>query len=186
MKPKQQPMPLEKLIPALSEALRKRDRLVLDEEYPHELGEPCTPAQLDALERIVGKPLPPSYRAFMTRHNGWNRLVGDAKILAVQDYGSAWVKQRLEDLGTLFYEFGPDPFEAGAIPIMLGRTAKGFLVLDPSTVRKNGEMDFVSYDDTEREDKFPDFNAFLHHKLNLVQQMIDDETKGSSDDEDDE
>ena len=37
---KQQAMPLEALITALSEALRKRDRLVFDEEYPHELGKP--------------------------------------------------------------------------------------------------------------------------------------------------
>lgn len=176
---KQPPMPLEKLIPALQEALRKRDRLVFDEEYPHPLGEPSTQEQLATLERIVGKPLPPSYLAFMTLHNGWGHLVGDARVLAVEDYGSPWLKRRLDDLSTLFYDFGPDPFEAGAIPIVLGEDARGFLVLDPTTVRKNGEMDFISYDLTRKEDRFRDFNAYLEHKLKLLQQMIDRETKGA-------
>lgn len=176
---------LQKLIGDLAEALRERDRLLFDEEYPHELGKPCSPKQLATLERILGKPLPPSYRAFLELHNGWKKFVGGAKLLAVEDHGSSWVKKRLEDLDTLFYEEeeGANPFKEDAIPVLLGEDEQSFLVLDPRTVRQNGEMDFVQFDLTEEENRFKDFTSYLQHKLKLTREIIDDQMKGSSDEQ---
>jgi len=176
---------LQKLIDDLAEAMRQRDRLLFDEEYPHELGKPSSPKQIATLERILGKPMPPSYRAFLELHNGWNKFDGGAKLLAVEDQGSAWVKKRLEDLDTLFYEEeeGENPFKEGAIPVLLGEDELNFLVLDPRTVRQNGEMDFIQFDLTEEEERFKDFTSFLEHKLNLTREIIDDQMKGSSDEQ---
>ena len=174
---------LQSLISELLEALRRRDQLLFDEKYPHELGEPCSPRQIAGLERILGKPLPPSYRAFLELHNGWKKFVGGARLLAVEDQESAWVKKRLEDLDTLFFEDeeAENPFKHGAIPVLLGEDESSFLVLDPRVVRQNGEMDFVQFDLTEEERRFEDFSSFLQHKLNLTREIIDDQTKGSSD-----
>jgi SMI1/KNR4 family protein SUKH-1 len=174
---------LQMLIGDLSEALRKRDQLLFDEEYPHELGEPCSPSQIATLERILGKPLPPSYRAFLELHNGWKKFVGGARLLAVEDQESAWVKKRLEDLDTLFFEDeeAENPFKEGVIPVLLGEDERSFLVLDPRTFRQNGEMDFVQFDLTEEERRFEDFTSFLQHKLNLTQEIIQDQLEGSSD-----
>jgi hypothetical protein len=180
-----QPIQLQDLIHELAEARRKYDRLAFDEEYAHELGQPCSPNQIATLERILGKPLPPSYRAFLELHNGWNDFVGDAKLLAVEDHGSEWVKKRLLDLSTLFADFGENPFNEGAIPVLLGNDARGFLIVDPRTVRQNGEMDFVSFHIVHEEDRFEDFTSFLQHKLNLLQERIDDQVKGVTDDDED-
>jgi len=176
---------LEKLIDDIVEALRKRDRLVFDEEYDHPLGPPSSPQQMARLERILGKPLPPSYRAFQELHNGWDKLVGGAKLLAVEDHDSQWVKSKIKFWSDLWDpdENGDDPFEKGAMPILFGEDNNSFLVLDPTTVQPNGEMDFVMYDYMEEEERFKDFTSFLRKKLKLLEEMIDDEEKGVPDEE---
>lgn len=176
---------LKKLIDNLASALCERDRLIFDEEYPHALGKPCSLKQIESLESILGKPLPPSYRIFMELHNGWSKFIGDAKLLAVEDHGSDWVKERLLALATLFADFGENPFEEGAIPVLLGNTAKEFLIVDPRTVRENGEMDFVSFDICHEEDRFKDFTSFLQENLDILYQMIEDEKQGILDEEED-
>jgi len=80
---------LKQLIADVAHAQHARDRLIHGEEYPHERGQPCTPAQLALLEHAVGGPLPPSLLAFMQLHNGCDKFGGDAKVLAAEDYGSA-------------------------------------------------------------------------------------------------
>ena len=174
---------LQKLIDDFADAFRERDRLLFDEEYPHEPGKPSSPKQLAMLEQILGKPLPPSYRAFLEHHNGWSDFAGGAKLLAVEDQRSEWVKKRILDFTTLFNEEKDveNPFKQGAIPILLGEDEKSFLVLDPRTVRPDGEMDFVQFDLTEEERRFKDFTSFLEHKLKLTQEIIDDEKHGTPD-----
>jgi hypothetical protein len=175
-------MVLTALINELSAALRELDRLVFDEEYPHDLGAPCAPERLAALEQHLGQPLPPSYRAFLELHDGWTDFVGDAKLLAVEDHGSDWVKRRLKQLGTLFYDVGENPLKAGAWPVMLGEDARGFVLADPRTTRPDGEMDFVSYDLAHEDKRFPDFTSFLEHKLRILRELIEEETEGVADD----
>ncbi len=175
---------LNKLIAELAEAKRELDRLTLDEENVPELGKPCSARQIATLEGILGKPLPPSYRSFLELHNGWKSFDGDAKLLAVEDHGSGWVKERVKGLGFLFQEFeSEDPFKEGAIPVLLGKKERNFLVLDPRTVRPNGEMDFVSYDLTEEEDRYKSFTSFLQDALKLTRELVKDEKEGTAEDE---
>jgi SMI1 / KNR4 family (SUKH-1) len=176
---------LPELVEQLDEALRKYDRLAFDEEGEHELGKPCSPKQIAKLEKQLGKPLPPSYKAFLELHNGWSHFSGDAKLLAVEDQKADWVEERLSDLEELFDEFGREnPFKAQAMPVMLGEDSKQSLLIDPRTVRPDGEMDFVALYITREEKRFKDFTSFLKHKLDLLNEMIDDEMKGTSDEDD--
>lgn len=176
--------PLPELIAQLAEALRAYDRLAFDEEYDHPLGKPCSDRQLATLEKRLGKPLPPSYREFLKLHNGWGELSGDAKLLSVEDQRAEWVEEHLEDLQEIFDDLDQEnPFENGALPVFLGEDSNQCLYVDPHTVRSNGEMDFVALDITTEERRFPDFTSFLIHKLNLLRDMIDDETKGVSRDD---
>jgi SMI1 / KNR4 family (SUKH-1) len=181
----EKPPPLPQLIEELAEALRTYDRLAFDEEYEHKLGKPSSPTQIATLEKGLGKPLPPSYKAFLDLHNGWSDFAGDAKLLAVEDHGSEWVKERLLDLDELFDEFGGEnPFNEGAIPVMLGEDSQQTLLVDPRTVREDGEMDFVALDIIEEERRFKDFTSFLQHKLNLLKQLIDKQKEGVVEEED--
>jgi hypothetical protein len=178
---------LKNLLDELIAARREYDRLVYDEEDPQELGRPCSINQLSMLERKLGKPLPPSYRAFLELHNGWGSFDGDGKLLAVEDHESDWVKTRVGELSELFLEFGgQDPFKAGALPVMLGETIQNYLVLDPRTSGADGEMTFVSYDLTDEEDRFQDFTSYLRYQLSLSKKLIAREKEGIEDkDEDD-
>lgn len=175
---------IKKLVDNYIEASREYDRLVFDKEYSFKLGKPCSPQQLAAMEQMLGKPLPPSYRAFLELYNGFEGFMGDQHLLAVEDQEAGWVQVELERIGDLFEEFGGDnPFEKGAIAVELGKDAPIYLVLDPTKVRKNGEMDFVEYDDTEQQARFKDFISFLQSKLEVMRSLVEDEKTGVARDE---
>jgi hypothetical protein len=178
---------LQELIHELIGAKREYFRLAFDREPRFELGEPCSPQQIAKLAGILGKPLPPSYRAFLELHNGWNGFDGVTKLLAVEDHGQAWVRNRVESLSSLLQEYADEnPFREGAIPILLGENEPAFTVLDPRKVRKNGEMDFVTFDLMQEQDRFKDFISFLQDDLAVTQELIEDEKKGTTADEIDE
>ena len=171
---------MQKLVDDLAVAIRELDSLLFDEEYPHKPGKPCTPEQITGLERLLGKSLPPSYLAFLKIHNGWRNFSGGTNLLAVEDQGSSWVEKRKDELDELFYEDddNENPFNSGAIPILLGEDVSNYLVLDPDSVGQDGEMDFVAYDFTEKEERFTDFTSFLRYQLDLYLEMIEDERSG--------
>jgi len=172
---------MQTLISELIEANREYSRLAFDEDELPTLGNPCNPQQIAQLQRILGKPLPPSYRTFLELHNGWDGFDGFEvdKILAVEDYSLDWVKNRIKALGELFDEFASeDPYKAGAIPIVLGEDERTFLVVDPRTARSDGEMDFISFDLTEEQKRFTDFSSFLQNKIKVMQRLIEREKKG--------
>ncbi|RWC35240.1 MAG: SMI1/KNR4 family protein [Mesorhizobium sp.] len=172
-------LPLSQLVEQLAEALRIYDQLAFDEEYDHRLGGPCSPKQLAVLEKRLGKPLPPSYKAFLELHNGWADLSGDAKLLAVEDHTAEWVEEHLADLEEVFADLDQEnPFEHGALAVLLGEDSNQVLYIDPHTARADGEMDFVALDITTEERRFPDFTSFLVHKLDLLRVMIDAQKKG--------
>jgi len=171
---------LPELVAQLDDAMRTYDHLVFDEEVKHPRGKPCTPKQIAKLERMLGQPLPPSWRAFLELHNGWDEFSGESKLLSVEDQRAEWVQDRLDDIDELCDEFDSEnPFNHGALPVMLGEDTKSVLYVDPRTARADGEMDFVALDIIEEEDRFPNFTAFLMHKLEILRRLIDKETRGA-------
>lgn len=177
-------LPLPQLIDQLTEAMRTYHRLAFDEESEHEVGKPTSLQQLAKLEKKLGKPLPPSYKAFLELHNGWDGFAAGAKLLAADDHPSELVEERLADMRELFPEVGlENPFEKGALPVMLGEDSDLVLYIDPRTTRPDGEMDFVLLDNTAEDRRFPDFTSFLRYRLDLLRRMIDDQTKGVADDD---
>lgn len=171
---------LQKLIDGLAEAKRELDKLTLDEELSHDLGDPCTPRQIAGMERIAGGKLPETYQAFLELHNGWSDFAGSAKLLAVEDHESEWVKMRIKELGYLFEEFETeDPFKLGAIPILLGRREQDSLLLEPSAKATDKERGFLAFNITRKERRYKDFSQFLEFDLKLTQKLIANEKKGA-------
>jgi hypothetical protein len=178
---------LRQLIDEVIAARREYWRLAFDRQPEIQLGNPATPQQLARLERKFSSPLPPSYRAFLELHNGWSGFDGDLKLLSTEDHDTAWVKDWVNHLGSLIREAGGEnPFEHGALPILLGRDEQAFAFLEPRTVRKNGEMDVVSYELINEEDRFKDFVAFVKDNLEMTKELIKEELEGVEDDIDDE
>jgi hypothetical protein len=173
------------LIKKLAEAQIEYDRLVFDEEEEHKLGSPASQKQIDKLENILKKPLPPSYCAFLELHNGWSDFDGGAKLLSTEDQEDVWVKERIKNIGELFFEGdSKNPFLNGCIPILLGKEEHNYLVLDPNTVRKDGEMDFIMYDYGQVEECFKNFISFLQDSLKIKQELIEEEKLGINNEDD--
>lgn len=169
---------LPDLIQHLIQAKDTYDRLAFDEQFPAELGPPASPDQIAALETRLGKPLPQSYRAFLERHNGWSDFEADGKLLATSDHNAEWVQEKIQYWNELWDTDSDNPFEHGALPVMLGESLNHFLVLDPRRIDENGKLLFVVYDYMHEETCYHDFLAYLQNRLDVLQLLIDRETKG--------
>ena len=169
---------IKNLVEGLVAAKREYRRLCRYGESSAEPGKPCSPEQIALWEEIVGKPMPPSYRAFLELHNGFDGFSGLQKLLSVEDQNAGWVEVELEGLGDLFEEFAEDdnPFEWGAIPVALGEIswAPVYAVFDPTTVDASGEMALVEYDLVTEQNRYKDFASFLRSKLETAQRLIED------------
>lgn len=163
---------LEQLIQELADAKRQYDQLAFDEERARTLGPPASPAQIAALEQRLGRALPPSYRAFLELHNGWDEFSGGSKLLAVEDQGREWVAERMGYWNDLFEDDSVNPFKRGCLPVLFGEDENHFLVLDPRTARADGEMDFIDFDYTEDFARYGTFTEFLRHDLEITRKLI--------------
>jgi hypothetical protein len=163
---------LEELIRELEEAKRKYDRLLLNEERPNTLGPPAGAAQLAELEQRLGYPLPPSYRAFLELHNGWDNFAGGSKLLAVEDHGREWVRERIAFWDALIEDDSVNPFWCGCLPVLFGEDENHFLVMDPRTVREEGEMDFIDFDYAREFKRYATFTDFLREDLEIMRNLI--------------
>jgi hypothetical protein len=156
---------LRRLVPRLYEVERAYARaLGIDDgvTFEESVQPPAGAEQIAALERRLGAPLPPSYRAFLSLWDGARfDLGGGAAILGTADHGTPLIQSRIADKRALFAEFaaGVDPFRAGAIPFLLG-DSRNMVIFEPP-VRPDGEMDLVSYHLTKEEHRDPDVVAFF-------------------------
>ena len=162
---------LRALIDELAAVLRRYDILRFDEVQSRELGQPATADELAYLSHLLGFALPPSWRAFLSIHNGWSNFRGTAKILATADYVAPWVRQRIKDWEDLL-EGRVNPFGDGRRPVLLGTEESSFLVVDPATTRPDGEMSFIMYDYLHEEHRFPDLTSYLRHHLLIMQALV--------------
>jgi len=175
---------IKNLIDEIIVAKQKYEILKFDEEYVPKLGEAASTGHIKKLEAILGKPLPPSYKAFLELYNGWEEFHGDGKLLSTEDHESNWVKDKIQFWSGLWEKENPskNPFEQGAIPVMLGESLNHFIVLDPNREGPNGKLDFVEFDYMCEESTYEDFTAYLQEELEILQILIDREMNGVLDD----
>ena len=177
---------MQELVTELSAAMREYDRLVFDEEEPHEAAPPASPRQIAGLEHRLGIRLPESYRAFLEIHNGWSDFDGGSKLLAVEDQDSRWVKERIAYWNDLWPDDLDNPFQKGALPVLFGTDENNFLVLEYDTSAEGGRPEFVMYDFMHEEKRYERFDSYLRHRLKILHYLIQRETEGYPDDEADE
>jgi hypothetical protein len=118
---------------------------------------PNSPADESAIERAerrIGHKLPPSYRAFLTRFDGWNRFFDGATLLGTKDLG----KSSYADLAQAAFEAAETPIPDGGPPSSRVRGYPGDLItfgidpegttlfaFDPSSADERGEMQVVAW-----------------------------------------
>jgi SMI1 / KNR4 family (SUKH-1) len=118
---------------------------------------PNAPAGIDAInraERRIGRPLPPSYCAFLLEQDGWSRFFDGASLLGTKDLGKA----SYADLAQAAFEAAETPIPDGGAPwsrvggrpgdmIPFGIDPGGttLFAFDPSATNAHGEMSVVAW-----------------------------------------
>jgi hypothetical protein len=159
---------LRVLVPRFYEvetAYTKANDLFDDQTFAESTKPPATEEQIAALEAQLGKPLPPSYRAFLALWNGASfGFGGGADILGTADHARPHIQNTINDKRTLFTEFeSRDPWGEGAIPFVVGDSR--VVILFEAPVRADGEMDLVSYYLTGEEHRDRDVVEFFERQI---------------------
>ena len=156
----------------------------LNEEYyalieagaEQELGPPAPEDKIRRLETLLGRELPPSYRLFLSLHDGWRDWEGDQDILSVDDHEQGPYRELIERFRRSAWEEGW-PAVLDGIIIAACLTSNSLLILDTSKIDERGEMEIVNWELQEIA-RYSDFLDMLQRTAVNLQQIIEDEKSG--------
>lgn len=175
---------LRKLVRDLDQALRE---LATFPEYDRVSPQPnpgASEEQIARYEAYLGRPLPPSYRAFIAMHDGYRALAYPGDMLSIEDVmpGGAW-HERIATWKKTSAKYGSAEVVDGIVIANLGQP-NNWAFLDPKrTSAKTKEMKVVEWE-PEDSDEYPNVLKFLEECLETVRYGIL-EAKGEAPDDDD-
>jgi hypothetical protein len=114
----------------------------------------ATSDAVERAERRVGRRLPPSYRAFLARHDGWPRFFDGAALLGTRELGKssyADLAHAALDAAEVDIRSGAPPsvrvagYPGQAIPFGIDPAGTTLFAFDPATVNADGEMGVVAW-----------------------------------------
>jgi hypothetical protein len=130
-------------------------------------------------EERLGRPLPPSYRAFLALHDGWPRFFDGASLLGSANLGH----RQYEDLARAAFEaaetpvpdLGPPTRPRARALIPFGADLEGttLFAFNPAVVGPDGEYEVIAWVN-EIGVRQPSFRAFLEWILDLGEQDLAD------------
>lgn len=129
-------------------------------------------------EERLGRPLPPSYRAFLSRHDGWPRFFEGASLLGTESLG----KPRYEELARAAFEaaetpvpyLGPPsrPRTLSIIPFGIDAQATTLFAFNTDIVTPEGEYEVIAWVN-EIGVRRADFSSFLELLLELSESELE-------------
>jgi hypothetical protein len=139
------------------------------------LGPPASESAIQAYEKKLGFSLPPSYRTFLSLHDGWEGFEGDIRLLSIREMTrgeyAEWIKEVKQDA----WEDGETLLIEGLI-IGIDLDSTSCYVLDRAKVNEQGEMPVVNWDD-EVIARYKDFAAMLDSVAKDLKKLIRYEQK---------
>ncbi len=130
-------------------------------------------------EERLGRPLPPSYRAFLALHDGWPRFFDGASLLGTANLGH----RHYEDLARAAFEaaetpipdLGPPtrPRARNLIPFGADLEGTTLFAFNPQVVGPDGELEVIAWVN-ELGVRQPSFRAFLEWILEVGEQDLAD------------
>lgn len=130
---------------------------------------------LERAEERMGRPLPPSYRAFLKLHDGWPRFLDGASLLGTANLGH----RQYEDLARAAFEaaetpvpdLGPPsrPRARSLIPFGADLEGTTLFAFNPAVVGPDGEYEVIAWVN-ELGVRQPSFAAFLEWILDMAEQ----------------
>lgn len=131
------------------------------------------------VEERLGRRLPPSYRAFLLRHDGWPRFFDGASLLGTANLGL----RQYEDLARAAFEaaetpvpdLGPPTRPRARTLIPFGADLEGttLFAFNPAVTQPDGEHEVIAWVN-ELGVRQPSFAAFLEWILDLGRQDLAD------------
>ncbi|MEZ4230370.1 MAG: SMI1/KNR4 family protein [Polyangiaceae bacterium] len=129
--------------------------------------------QLDAVETRLGHALPPSYRAFLSDHDGWPRFYEGAALLGSKDLGR---EKHLDLVAQTFESCFPPSENAVAkasskprlLPFGIDSAGTTLFAFDLDSQRDDGECEVVAWLN-EVGVRRSDFSSFLRLVLELCE-----------------
>jgi hypothetical protein len=152
---------------AVTAGVRARAQFYEAIELPNEqqLGLPATEEQIAALEQRVGRPLPPSYRTFLSLYNGWRQVDGETDLLSTDEILEGRRAERIRAWQQDAAKWGD---EVGGHGLVIGFSdiSQSRIILDPRNVGEGDEWPlYENYKDEEQE-----YSSFLE----WLEQSVDD------------
>lgn len=152
---------------AVTAGVRARAQFYEAIELPNEqnLGPPATEEQISELERRIGRPLPRSYRAFLSLYNGWRQVDGETDLLSIEEMLGGRRADRIREWQKDALKWGD---EVGGHGLVIGFSdvSQSRIMLDPRRVGDGNEWRlYENYKDEEQE-----YESFLE----WLEQSVDD------------
>lgn len=144
-----------------------------------QLGPVANQNRLKELETRIGKPLPPSYREFLSMYNGWRMVTAVMDLLSVEEILEGpreasirkWQHQALES---------GDPVAGNALVIGDSLVTPTKLLLDPEVIDEWGEWGVVQHH-KEEEIAYPSFLVWLEESVDEFREILQDEIEDGMD-----
>jgi cell wall assembly regulator SMI1 len=165
---------------AVSEGRKSRSayyaEIALEDEQ--QFGDPATEDQLSELEARLHRPLPPSYRMFLSLHNGWRMASGAIDLLTVREMLSGPREASIHKWQSQARAVG-DSLAADSLVIGYSEISSTKFLLDPTRIDAEGEWTVVGYDKME-EWTCPSFLTWLEESAREFQELFEEERANGS------
>ncbi len=122
---------------------------------------PATPTQIADLERAWGRPLPPTYRAFLEVCNGIDDELGTHRLLGTDD--QKWAQKQVAQLS----EFWEDFDATTVIPVAVPQAGIGIQDFAAFVRGDGAEMPIADWDRRSAFQRHKTFAAYLEHLVAL-------------------
>ncbi|MFO0949491.1 MAG: SMI1/KNR4 family protein [Planctomycetota bacterium] len=154
-------------------ALNQRYYDLIDAGLPHALAPPADAVQIEELERTLGGRLPPSYRLFLSFHDGWKHWEGDMHLLSVAEQQVGPYAEWIRDWKLSAWDEGDAVILEGAVIGARLGASRG-LVLDTRKRDDRGEMEIVNWSQREIA-RYADFLELLEQTARDLEAIIAEE-----------
>lgn len=156
-----------RIVNAVTAGVRARSQFYEAIALPDQqrLGAPATEEDIAKVEQLIGRALPPSYRAFLSLYNGWRMVDGETDLLSTDEMLSGRRAEKIREWQGNAAKWG-DEIGGKGLVIGFSDISQSRIILDPRKVSEDNEWPlYENYKDEELQ-----YDSFL----DWLEQSVDD------------
>jgi hypothetical protein len=159
---------IKEVIPRLVEAIRLHNKQKGSKGHDPKPHPPASPRDIAKYEEYLEIELPPSYRAFLELHNGYDWLAFPGHMVAIQDVmpkGKSY--KDVKDWKALCAESGDDEPLDGVVIATVDEATNWKSYLDPNTPSGDDELTIFVWRPSGSTD-YPNLLAYFEHYVDFL------------------